>query len=159
ASALLFELLMDMAPEHRPYPRLCVQALPQAVGVLQPQGFHPGTADGYRMVVQTQQQMAFAGAVQRPIKLQQLRLLENAGDGSGHTHVDQDNAPVAHNHPVPVHPLRITDLRHQGRLNMVAGNPATGSGDAPDSPDETVIALGRGDLRDTASGQYKLDPG
>src|SRR5690554_5446070 len=45
ASALLFELLMDMAPEHRPYPRLCVQTLPQAVGVLQPQGFHPGTAE------------------------------------------------------------------------------------------------------------------
>src|SRR5690554_1580835 len=64
AFALLFELLMDMAPEHRPYPRLCVQTLPQAVGVLRAQGFHPGTADGCRMVVVTEQEMAFAGAGQ-----------------------------------------------------------------------------------------------
>src|SRR5690606_40372815 len=49
------------------------------------------------------------------------------------------------------------DLGHQGRVIMVAGNPAIGSGDATDGPDETVIGLGRGVLRDIAGGQYQID--
>ena len=66
--ALLVELLVDMAPEHRAYLRMALQHGEQGVRIAQADRLHPAAADGHRVVVEAHQVMAFRSFAQRALQ-------------------------------------------------------------------------------------------
>jgi len=124
---------------------------------MQANGVHPAAADGHRVVVQANQDMALRSLRQSTLEKHQLFSVQEAEYRAGHQRIEHDHAPAA-NIQYRQHHLAIASrLTHRGQFVMVARAPAERSGNTLGQLAKPAIGSNRAILGKVTSGQYQIN--
>src|SRR3546814_15075723 len=94
--APVIELLVDMAPEQCTHVAVTIEDLEQGFWIAQPDGIHPATADGHRMMVQTDQMVMVRRLAQCTLEQFQLIVAQHAEHRARHQRIAHHHTPAAH---------------------------------------------------------------
>ena len=148
---------MDVAPKQRTHVVVAVQHLEQRLGIAQPDAVHPAAANGYGMVMQTDQVMPLGRLAQGAIQQLELIATQHAIHRAGNQGVEHHDAPAT-DLKHWLHQLTATGgLAHGAEFIMVAGTPARWRLDAPGQLAEALVGRHRTVLGQITGSQDQVD--
>ena len=140
------------------YLRIGRQQVEQRLRVAQADGIHPVAADRHRVVMEGNQQEAFAGAVDGAPQQLQLILLEIARHRAGNARVEQHHAPVADVDDLLQQVAALGRPLHRLAFVVVTGEPAQRRVQGGAQPAEACVGIEAAVLGDVAGGENQVDP-